>query len=300
MSAGARATGWRVSQVSERISPTVRWRKVARALRRWRNEKGLRLEDVCAPLGWATSKLSRMERAEQTIGPAEVIALATVYGIGEQERDRHVALALQSRQKGWWASYKVGDVIPEEFEEFVGLESEASWVRSYEDMVVTGLLQTEAYAAALVRAWLPRVSDHAVEERVRLRMARQDRLHEGAPLQLDCVLTEAALRQQVGGPEVMREQLRHLLDVIELPHVSVQVMPFAAGAYPAQNCPFRLLSFPDPEDPAVACVEYPGGAVYVEDTEDVERFILVFDGLKQQTLGSRESAELIREVAETG
>ncbi|MGB6161442.1 MAG: helix-turn-helix transcriptional regulator [Pseudonocardiaceae bacterium] len=286
--------------MSERISPTVRWRKVARALRRWRTETGLRLEDVCVPLGWATSKLSRMERAEQMIGPAEVIALATVYGIGEQSRDRHVALALQSRQKGWWARYKVGDVIPEDFEESVGLESEACRVRSYQDMVVTGLLQTEAYATALSRAWLPRFSDRAIEEGVRLRIARQDRLHDQAPLRLDCVLTEAALRQQVGGSEVMREQLRHLLDMIELPHVSVQVMPFAAGAYPAQDCPFRLLSFPDPEDPDVACVDYLGGTVYVEDTEDVEGFILVFDGLKQQTLGSRESAELIREIAGAG
>jgi hypothetical protein len=289
-----------VSQVSERISPTVRWRKVARALRRWRNENGLRLEDVCAPLGWATSKLSRMERAEQTIGPAEVIALATVYGIGEQARDRYVALALQSRQKGWWASYKVGDVIPEDFEESVGLESEACRVRSYQEMVVTGLLQTEAYATALARAWLPRVSDRAIEEGVRLRMARQDRLHEGAPLRLDCVLTEAALRQQVGGPEVMREQLRHLLDMMELPHVSVQVMPFAAGAYPAQSCPFRLLSFPDSEDHDVACVDYLSGTVYVENTEDVDGFILVFDALRQQAMGLGESTELIRELTRDG
>jgi Domain of unknown function (DUF5753)/Helix-turn-helix domain len=286
--------------VSERISPTVRLRKVARALRHWRGDAGLRLEDVCAPLGWATSKLSRMERAEQMIGPAEVIALATIYGISEQERDRYVALALQSRQKGWWTPYKIGDVIPEDFEESVGLESEASRVRSYQDMVVTGLLQTEAYATMLARAWLPRVGDRAIEEGVRLRMARQTRLHEQAPLRLDCVLTEAALRQQVGGPEVMREQLRHLLDMIQLPHVSVQVMPFAAGAYPAQNCPFRLLSFPDPEDHDVACVEYLSGTVYVEDAEDVEGFILVFDGLKRQALGPSESAELIREIAEDG
>ncbi|MEO7193885.1 MAG: helix-turn-helix transcriptional regulator [Pseudonocardiaceae bacterium] len=284
--------------MSERISPTVRWRKVARGLRRWRTEAGLRLEDICTPLGWATSKLSRMERAEQAIGPAEVIALATVYGISERERERYMALALQSRQKGWWTTFNAWDDVPAEFEEFVGLESEASWMRSYEDMVVTGLLQTEAYATALVRAWLPGVSDHAVDEQVRLRMARQEQLHAGTPLRLDCVLTEAALRQQVGGPEVMREQLRHLLDVTELPHVSVQVMPFAAGAYPSQNCPFRMLSFPDPEDPAVVCVEYPGGHVYVEDAKDVEGFILVFDGLKQQALGPSESAELIGGLVE--
>jgi transcriptional regulator with XRE-family HTH domain len=286
--------------MSERISPTVRWRKVARALRRWRNEAGLRLEDVCTPLGWATSKLSRMERAEQSIGPADVLALATVYGIGEQERDRYVALALQSRQKGWWTPFKAGDAVPEEFEEFVGLESEASRVRSYEDIVVTGLLQTEAYTTALARAWVPRVSNQVVEERVRLRMARQAPLHEVNPLRLDSVVTEAALRQQVGGPEVMREQLRHLLDMIELPHVSVQVMPFAAGAYPAQNCPFRLLSFPDPEDPPVACVEYPGGVVYVEATDDVEGFILAFDGLTQQAMGPSDSVELIRGLAKGG
>jgi hypothetical protein len=117
---------------------------------------------------------------------------------------------------------------------------------------------------------------------------------------LDTVLTEAALRQQVGGPEVMREQLRHLLDMSELPHVSIQVVPLAAGAYPAQNCPFRLLSFPDPEDPAVACVEYLGGTLYVEETGEVEGFILVFDGLKQQALCPAESAELIREIVEAG
>ncbi|MGH3698694.1 MAG: helix-turn-helix domain-containing protein [Pseudonocardiaceae bacterium] len=286
--------------MNERISPTVRWRKVARALRRWRHEAGLRLEDICTPLGWATSKLSRMERAEQAIGPADVLALATIYGIGEQERDRYVALALQSRQKGWWTPFKTGDAIPEEFEEFVGLESEASRMRSYHDMVVPGLLQTEDYVTALARAWLPRVSDQAVEERVRLRMARQARLHDGLPLRLDSVVTEAALRQQVGGLEVMREQLRHLLDMIELPHVSVQVMPAVAGAYPAQNCPFSLLSFPDPEDHDVASVEYLDGVVYVEDTQDVDRFILVFDGLKQQALGPSESAELVRGLVEGG
>ncbi len=286
--------------MSDRISPTVRWRKVARALRRWRNETGARLEDICAPLGWATSKLSRMERAEQSIGPAEVLALATIYGIGELERDRYVALALQSRQKGWWTPYKAGDAIPEDFEESVGLESEASRVRSYQDMVVPGLLQIEAYATALVRAWLPRVGDRVIEERVRLRMARQARLRDDLSLRLDSVVTEAALRQQVGGPEVMRDQLRHLLAVIELPHVSVQVVPFVAGAYPAQDCPFRLLSFPDPEDHDVVCVDYLGGTVYVEDADDVEGFILVFDGLTQQAMGLSESAELIRELAEGG
>ena len=286
--------------MSERISPTVRWRKVARALRRWRSEAGLRLEDICAPLSWATSKLSRMERAEQAIGPAEVIALATIYGIGEQERDRYVALALQSRQKGWWTTYNVWEAVPEKFEEFVGLESEASRMRSYEDMVITGLLQTSEYHTALAHGWIPRVSDQAIAERVRLRMARQAQLHDDPPLQLDTVLTEAALRQQVGGPDVMREQLRHLLTMLELPHVSVQVMPFAAGAYPAQNCPFRLLSFPDPEDPAVACIEYPGGAVYVEDAQDVEVFILHFDSLTQRALDPAESSGLIREITDAG
>ncbi|MGH3901086.1 MAG: helix-turn-helix domain-containing protein [Pseudonocardiaceae bacterium] len=286
--------------MSDRISPTVRHRKVARALRRWRNEAGLRLEDVCAPLAWAASKLSRMERAEQSIGPADVIALASVYGIKEQERDRYVALALQSRQTGWWSTFNVWEAVPEAFEEFVGLESEASRMRSYEDMVVTGLLQTAAYHTALARGWIPRVSDEAIAERVRFRMARQARLHANPPLQLGTVLTEAALRQQVGGPEVMREQLQHLLTMIELPNVSIQIMPFAAGAYPAQNCPFRLLSFPDPEDPAVACIEYPGGAVYVEDAQDVEAFILHFDGLTQRALGPAESAGLIQEIVEAG
>ncbi|MGH3925410.1 MAG: DUF5753 domain-containing protein, partial [Pseudonocardiaceae bacterium] len=104
----------------------------------------------------------------------------------------------------------------------------------------------------------------------------------------------------VGGAEVMREQLLHLLDMTELPHVSVQVVPFATGAYPAQNCPFRLLSFPDPEDHDVACIDYLAGVVYVEDAEDVDGFILAFDGLTQQALDQGESAELIRELVQDG
>lgn len=167
-------------------------------------------------------------------------------------------------------------------------------------VVVPGLLQTEAYATALAHTRSTRVSDQVIEDRVRLRMARQAPLHEGTPLRLDSVVTEAALRQQVGGPVAMREQLRHLLDMTELPHVSVQVMPFAAGAYPAQNNPFRLLSFPEPEDHDVACIDYLSGTVYVEDAEDVDGFILAFDGLTQQALGQGESTELIRELAQDG
>jgi hypothetical protein len=119
------------------------------------------------------------------------------------------------------------------------------------------------------------------------------------PLRLDSVVTEVARRQQVGGPEVMREQLRHLLNMIELPHVSVQVCRSRRGL-PGAELPVPVAQFPDPKDPPVACVEYPGGVVYVEDTDDVKGFILAFNGLTQQAIRPSESAELIRELAEGG
>lgn len=286
--------------MTQRISPTMRGRKVARALRRWRDANGLRLTDICAPLGWDSSKLSRMETADQPTKPAEVIALATVYGVGEPERDHYVTLALQSRQKGWWTPFKVSGAVPDGFEEHVGLESEANRTRSYEDLVITGLLQTADYARALARAWLPRVDDRAIDERVALRMARQERLQGTEPLRLDCVLTEAALRQQVGGPEVMREQLLHLLDLTDMGNVSVHVLPFTAGAFPAQNSSFHLLDFPEPEDPAVAYLEYPGGTLYLEEAEQVEPFEQSFGGMLGQALDPAGSADLIRTIAEGG
>ncbi|MDR7300080.1 helix-turn-helix domain-containing protein [Haloactinomyces albus] len=285
-------------RMTERISPTVRLRKLVRRLRTWRDRAGMRQDDVGTVLGWSTAKVSRYENAEQIPGPAEIIALATIYGVPDQERDQYMALAVQARQKGWWQRYG-SETLASNFHEYVGLESEASHVREYTTDLIPGLLQTERYATALTQAWLPKVDSSVAAERASLRAQRQQGLHESEPLQLSTVIGEAALRQEVGGPEVMREQLQHLAAMAELPHVTIQVLPFSAGAVPALGVPFILLSFPDPEDPDVPFADYLTGCVYVEDEDEVTSYSLNYSALENdRALDPAASLTLISKLAE--
>lgn len=284
------------SPVTERISPTVRLRKVVRRLREWRQRAGMRQDDVIAALQWSKAKLSRFENAEQIPGPAEVLALAAVYGIADAERDEYVALSLQARQKGWWRTYGPSTLAPN-FEEYVGLESEANHVREFASGLVPGLLQTEEYATALMQAWLPAVSDAVAQERADLRVQRQARLHDAQPLHVSAIIHEASLRQHVGGAEVMREQLRHLVTMAELPQVTVQVLRYTAGAVPALGNPFVILSFPEPEDPDVPYADYLTGCVYVEDPDEVESFNLNFSTLEDKAMEPADSVQFISTMA---
>lgn len=290
------AIGNEEDAMEERVSPTVRLRKLTRGIRRWRAEAGLRQDDVVAALDWSKAKLSRFENAEKGAGPAEVIALATVYGVPEAERDQYVALALQARQKGWWQRYGQ-DTLASNFEEYVGLESEATEVREFAAELIPGLLQTESYATELIRAWIPTADEVVMKERADLRAQRQARLHETDPLVLRTVIRESALRQLVGGPEVMREQLKHLANSAKLPNVTVQVLPFSAGAIPALGTPFTLLSFPDHDDPDVAFTEFLTGSVYLEDPEEVQTYNLNYSGLRAKALSQKESITFLNRLA---
>lgn len=289
----------REAAVNERISPTVRLRKLVRRLRSWREHARMRQEDVADVLGWSKAKVSRYENAEQIPGTAEIIALATIYGISEQERDQYMALAVQARQRGWWQSYGT-EALKQDFDEYVGLESEASLLKEYCFELIPGLLQTESYATELMRAWLPSVEPSVAEERAALRAQRQANLYGEQPLALHAVLHECALRQQVGGPDVMRPQLQHLLSMSELSHVTIQVLPFTAGAHPAMDSPFIILSFPDPEFTDVGFAEYLTGCVYVEAPKEVESYSLNFTAIADQALAPRASIDLIRTLVDEG
>ncbi|WP_026448716.1 helix-turn-helix domain-containing protein [Actinopolyspora mortivallis] len=281
---------------TERISPTVRLRKVTRRIRQWRAEAGLPLEEVAPRLGWSKSKLSRYETGDTPIGPAEVMAIATVFGIPEEEREHYVGLAFQARQKGWWQRYGA-NTLASNFAEYVGLESEASHVREFASDLIPGLLQTEDYATALMNAWIPQASPNVTRERADLRRQRQQRLHDDPPVQLSTVIHESGLRQLVGGTDVMREQLEHLVTMSELAHVTLQVLPFEAGAVPALGAPFIILSFPDQEDPDVPYTDYLTGCVYVEDEDEVESYNLNYSALEQAALTPADSAEFITKLA---
>jgi transcriptional regulator with XRE-family HTH domain len=280
----------------ERVSPTVRLRKLTRRLRQWRTEAGLSLDDLAPRLGWSKSKLGRFETGDAAPGPADVMAIATVFGIPDDEREHYVTLAFQARQKGWWQRYGK-EALKEDFGEYVGLESEAASVCEFSCQMIPGLLQTERYASELMRAWLPRVDTATAGERADLRVQRQARLHDDPPLGVSAIIYEAALRQLVGGPDVMGEQLNHLAQMADLPHITVQVLPFSAGAHPAMDAPFILLTFPEPEDPDVPFAEYLTGCVYVEDTDEIASYNLNYNALEQAALNPAESIQLINKLA---
>lgn len=281
--------------VAERVSPTVRLRKVVRRLLQWREAAGMRQDDVAAALQWSKAKVSRFENADQIPGPADVLALAAIYGVSDVERDQYVALSLQARQRGWWQRYD--DSLASNFGEYVGLEAEASHVREFAIDLIPGLLQTDAYASALMQAWVPRVDEDVARDRASLRAERQKNLFGEDPVAVTAVIGEAALRQLVGGPETMREQLGHLVTMSEQAHITIQVLPFSAGAVPALGEPFIILSFAGPDDPDVAFADHLTGCVYVEAEDDVESYNLNFGALQEKALAPAESIEFITTLA---
>jgi hypothetical protein len=201
---------------------------------------------------------------------------------------------LGEQKHGWWD--KVGrDSLVDDALVYVELESEATKVRTFKTDLVDGLLQTPEYAAAVILANQPRASEELVRQRVAARSKRQSRLHGVDPIHVEAIITEGALRIQVGGRAVMRRQLEHLLELAELPNVDLRVVP-AAGAYPAMGTPFYILSFHSGY-PDIGYVELLDKGVYLSEPDDVEPYARKFSGLVQVALSRRKSDELIDEIA---
>ncbi|WP_326829001.1 helix-turn-helix domain-containing protein [Streptosporangium sp. NBC_01810] len=280
--------------VRQAHSPTVRRRRLAAELRRIREEKGLTIDQVAEQLDWHATKLSRFETGRRAVQPSDVRALLAVYEVQDRERDALLTLAREARQRGWWHVY--GQAVPEWFEVYVGLESEASALHLYESEFVPGLLQTGDYIRAVHRAAQIRASEEEVDQRVMVRVARQKLLENDDPPHLWVIINEAAIRRPVGGVQVMRTQLEYLVQAATLPHVTLQVLPFSAGAHPAMGGGFHVLQF-GPNDPDVVYIEYPTGTIYLEKQSEVERYTLMFNHLRAAALPTDSSGELIARVA---
>jgi transcriptional regulator with XRE-family HTH domain len=276
------------------ISPTVRGRRLAAELRRLRDTAGLTIEEVAQRLEISASKVSRMETGRRSIHPRDVRDLLDVYEVTGEQREIMLTLARQSRQKGWWHTY--GEAIPEWFEVYVGLESEATSLRTYQTQLVPGLLQTEAYQRAFLRTDPQGTEDQKTDRKVALRMARQERLTNDDPPKLWAVLDEAVIHRVVGDTMIMRQQLEHLIQTAALPHVLLQVLPFAAGAHSAMDGAFMLLGFPEPIDPDVVYLEGQTGGLYLEKPHEIERYTMSFDHLCATALGPEQSVALIQQV----
>jgi transcriptional regulator with XRE-family HTH domain len=275
-------------------SPTVRRRRLALELRRLREAAKLTCEEVADHLECSASKISRVETGRVSVSPRDVRDMLELYGVPGAQRESLVQLARDSRQKGWWHAYS--DTMQPQMATYVGLESAASEIRIYEVSLIPGLLQTEDYARAVIRAGMVNSPSEDIERRVSLLMARQPAVVREDPPKVWAVLDEAALRRRVGGSGLMRLQLEHLLAQAALPNVAVQVIPFGGGAHPAMGRPFIILVFPERVDTDVVYLEDLTSALYLEDVAEVDRYNVFFNHLRATALSFDDSAALITSV----
>ncbi|MCG7209237.1 MULTISPECIES: helix-turn-helix domain-containing protein [Streptomyces] len=255
------------SNAGSTSAPTVLRMILGRRLQERRQDAGVSLEDAARALRVTPLTIRRLEKAEVALKPLYVEKLLQTYGADRQELDEFVAFAERANEPGWWHTYR--DVLPTWFSAYVSLETGASTLRTYEPHYVTGLLQTHAYARSVLSGGFPNDSDEDLARRVNLRLRRQALLERADAPTLWVVMEEAVLHRVVGGPEVMREQIERLLEVSELKHVSVDVVPFTAGAHVGACAPFTYFRFAEPELPDVVYSEILSGAMYLDQRSDV-------------------------------
>ncbi|MFJ2111715.1 MULTISPECIES: helix-turn-helix domain-containing protein [unclassified Streptomyces] len=280
--------------MASNVNPTVRRRRLGQELRRLRELKGMTAEEVAERLLVSQSKISRLENGRRSISQRDVRDLCGVYEVEDQRIvDSLMQMAKDSRQQGWWHAF--GD-IP--YSVYIGLETDAASLRVYEPQVVPGLLQTRPYAEALINGALPEAPVPDVEKRVGVRLRRQDRVNTpDNPLRLWAVVDEAALRRVVGSRQLMREQLEHLLEQSQLPHVTVQVLPFDMGAHPGITGHYAVLEFPDTADSSVVYIEGVTSDLYLEKANDVQRYSVMYEHLRAQALNADQTRVFIENIA---
>ncbi|MFI6286562.1 helix-turn-helix domain-containing protein [Streptomyces sp. NPDC051018] len=272
------------------VGPTTRRRQLGADLRRLREDKGLTLEEAGAHVGVSKATLSRYETKEGAVKWPVVDALCQEYGATDHERQTLVELAKGAKIQGWWRS--LADPIPESMNLMLTLEDEVVREDHYACMYVPGLMQTRAYAEAVHRASEMRCSETEIAHMVDIRMKRQELLAREDPPHIWAVVDEAVIRRVVGGRRVMREQLTHLITLTSLPHITVQVLPFAGGAHAAAVGSFVTLGGPTPELDVVY-VDIIGGGLFMEKPEELERYKLAFEYLRAQALDISSSVALL-------
>lgn len=275
--------------------PTVLRILLGAQLRRLRTANRISLEEAGEAIRATHSKISRLETGRVGFKDRDVADLLTLYGVTDEiERQALRALARRANAQGWWHDYS--DVLPGWFEAYVGLEEAASQLRSYEIQFVPGLLQTEDYARAVTLLGHYGAPDDEVKRRVALRMARQALLTGSRAPQLWAVVDEAVLRRPIGGPDVMRAQLRHLIEAAARPNVSLQILPFRAGGHAATAGAFSILRFAEPDLPDVVYLEQLTGALYLDKRETVDYYLAVMERLCLEAVPVRDSAAVVEEI----
>ncbi|WNZ09529.1 helix-turn-helix transcriptional regulator [Streptomyces sp. 11x1] len=262
-------------------------------LRRLRESQGITREKAGYSIRSSESKISRMELGRVSFKTRDVEDLLTLYGVtDETERTSLLSLAKEANVAGWWHSYS--DVLPSWFPTYVGLEAAAHLIRSYEVQFVHGLLQTEAYAHAVVVRGMRGASEAEIDKRVALRMERQKYLVSERAPEFHCVLDEAALRRPYGDRDVMRGQFQHLIDISERPNVTIQIMPFSFGGHSGESGAFTVLSFPESDLTDVVYLEQLTSALYLDKGEDIAQYERAIKRLQDDSPSPAESRDLLR------
>src|SRR6266487_1446230 len=277
--------------------PTVRSRRVGTELRRLREAAGVTTAQAAELLSCSPAKISRVENGIVSVRMVDLRLLLDRYGDQDQEHRAYLErLARESNKRGWWQDY--GDTIPPYYADFIGLESDASYIKTWEPTIVPGLLQTPGYARAVMLANPAMVSPGKLENLISIRRERQARLEQSTDARLDAVIWEAALITTVGSGEIQRGQLSRLLELMDRPNISVQLLPLEAGGQASMSGSFVMFSFGSERSVSTVFVDNPTSSQYLELDQELRGYTLVFDALRSAALSPTASATRIRQRLE--
>lgn len=283
----------------ERGSPTARRRRLGYELRQHREAADKTGDEAAAALGWSDSKISRIETGQIAVTWGDVSDMLDLYDVTDQQtRDALIGLAREARQKGWWQPY--ASMLGRPYVTYIGLESFAESLRLFEPLTVPGLLQTEAYARAIIETSTRELDRDEVERRIEVRLRRQDVIFKSSdPLRLNVVLDEAALRRETGGPAIMAEQLQRLVEDAAHPRIRIQVLTFKQGQHVGMAGSFGVFSFPDEPGGDISFVDTMAGSLFIERRAEVAASRDAFDELSAQALSPDDTIMLLTEAADT-
>jgi transcriptional regulator with XRE-family HTH domain len=290
-------SAWEVPQAlfgPRSAGPTVQRLVLGGHLRRLREQAHITTEQAASVIRGSHSKISRMEHGRVGFKERDIADLLTLYRVTDgDERQALLELAREANTPGWWQGY--ADILPHWVEPYFGLEAAASFIRNYELQFVPGLLQTEGYALSLIRLGnAPTEED--VQRRAEARMSRQDILSRETPPRLWAVVDEGALRRPIGGEKVMREQLKHLIDMCDHPAVTLQVLPFQVVSHPALGGPFTILRFSEPDLRDVVYIEQLTSALYLDKPAEVDSYLEVMEQLCLQAEPTARTPQILRDA----
>jgi transcriptional regulator with XRE-family HTH domain len=279
-------------------NPLMQRRRLRAELRKARQAKELTQEQAAREMDWSLSKIIRIEAGSGGISSRDLETLLGLYGVTDSEHvDALLALAREARERSWWSAYR--DVAPRSLLQLIECESAASVIRQFETMFVPGILQTEDYAHAVIQDYFDeRPGSDKLHALVELRVRREELLDSANPPPCRFVLDEAVVRRLVGGSAVMRRQLRRLIELADMSHITVELIPFSAGLHPGMKGPFEIIEFADPSDRDIVFLEGSNGDIISDSPEDTLAYRENFERLAGASLGPRDSLARLTSIAD--